>query len=179
MFPWAGSFKRGDKVPNGWTTAAFANVESYASVMDIKITNPPSGGSPNAGKSAYVDKQDVYSAAMKDQMDNNFQVNVDAFYGGQNSPAPTAPVSNSRHKVSAAPASNTVDGVITTVTRTVTVAPTTFVTTVVRTVQPGDVIVGTPAATDPAETTVTLTTHVTPSKPSSSATGKPDTCQSN
>ncbi|KAL6876605.1 hypothetical protein J3F83DRAFT_759096 [Trichoderma novae-zelandiae] len=91
LYPWAGTFMRGEKDPHGFTMAAIAKNESYASTIDIKIT---AGDAHAASMGSYVDDQDIYTKALKSQMDSNFEVAVDA-NGAQGAPgaAPIAPIS--------------------------------------------------------------------------------------
>ncbi|OAQ66902.1 hypothetical protein VFPPC_14397 [Pochonia chlamydosporia 170] len=166
-FPWAGSFMRGDKVPNGWKMDAITLNESYASVIDIKIGEAPKGfNAKDAGKDAWVAKQNIYSMAIKDQMNNNFQVDVDGYGngGGQGTappPAsPSAPASAPGSSPSGAPVASGPQSQprgITTVKETVTVPATTLITTVFRTVTPSH-----SQEELPLETTVTVTTRVPP-----------------
>ena len=93
LFPWAGSFLRGDTVPNGWTKDAIVIAESYSSVIDIKISDKLPGVVAKEGdQSAFVDKQNVYQMGIKGQMDNDFDVKVENLGGGggTTAPAPTA-----------------------------------------------------------------------------------------
>ncbi|KAK4084530.1 uncharacterized protein Triagg1_1010 [Trichoderma aggressivum f. europaeum] len=92
LYPWAGTFMRGEKDPNGFTMAAIAKNESYASTIDIKITGDSSAKHANL-MSEFLDNQDIYTKAIKSQMASNFEVNVDA-NGANDSPssAPVAPV---------------------------------------------------------------------------------------
>lgn len=167
LFPWAGTFMRGEKDPNGFTIDAIARNESYSSVVDIKITGAAADSFTAKGEVAkdWVSDQDVYSKAIKEQLDNNFQVDIDANGGGGgnggdsgDAPATTTP---------STPTGTTGagDGAVT-VTVTATVPPTTLVTTVYKTV-PADSVTSQPAP--PAESSgaqststvmVTLTTHV-------------------
>ncbi|KAG5926609.1 hypothetical protein E4U42_003118 [Claviceps africana] len=83
-YPWAGSFMRGDPVPNGWTMNMISKNESYASVIDIKIIDaPPKGFSAMADvKQKWVAQQNIYSKAIEAQMNSNFQVAVGNIGGG-------------------------------------------------------------------------------------------------
>lgn len=124
IYPWAGTFMRGEKDPHGFTMAAIARNESYASTIDIKITSAALSGSKlKAAGQSFVAKQNIYSMAIESQMKSNYQVNIDANgaaknpSNGDNNPvessAPTAPTD--------APIGATQSPV--TVTKTVTVAP--------------------------------------------------------
>lgn len=165
-YPWAGSFMRGDKVPNGWTMGAIAHNESYASVIDIKIGEAPKGFAAKDAQQSFVAKQNIYSMAIKDQMSNNFQVNVaDYGNGGAQSSAPATgtgsqPVASAPTSLAPVPTSQA--GGVATVTQTVTVPPTTLFRTVYRTVTPGHKSLGNSSAPAQQETTVVITRHVTP-----------------
>ncbi|KND91182.1 hypothetical protein TOPH_04032 [Tolypocladium ophioglossoides CBS 100239] len=94
QFPWAGSFMRGDKVPNGWTMDAISINESYSSVIDIRISDKLPGVVAKEGnESAFVDKQNVYQMGIKGQMDNDYDVKVENLGGSgggeSTAPAPT------------------------------------------------------------------------------------------
>ncbi|EFY87753.1 hypothetical protein MAC_06239 [Metarhizium acridum CQMa 102] len=145
LYPWAGSFMRGDKVPNGWTMDAIAHNESYSSVIDIKIVEKPKEfAGKDAGKEAWVSKQNVYSMGVQDQMANNFQVNVGGPGNSGTGSAPTASAPASAPPASApasgpAPtagsdAASSNAGAVATVTQYITVPPTTLITTVFKTV---------------------------------------------
>ncbi|PNY24544.1 Uncharacterized protein TCAP_05509 [Tolypocladium capitatum] len=91
QFPWAGSFMRGDMVPNGWTMAAIGINESYSSVIDIKISDKLPGVVAKEGdESAFVDRQNVYQMGIKGQMANNYDVKVENL-GGSGGGESTAP----------------------------------------------------------------------------------------
>ncbi|POR32759.1 Uncharacterized protein TPAR_07052 [Tolypocladium paradoxum] len=92
QFPWAGSFMRGDRVPDGWTRDAIVINESYSSVIDIKISDKLPGVVAKEGdESAFVDKQNVYQMGIKGQMANNYDVKVDNLGGSETkAPAPTS-----------------------------------------------------------------------------------------
>ncbi|KAL7926756.1 hypothetical protein ACQKWADRAFT_88389 [Trichoderma austrokoningii] len=97
LYPWAGTFMRGEKDPNGFTMAAISKNESYASTMDIKITG---GSSSSAAQHAninseFIEKQNIYSMAIKDQMTGNYQVNIDANGGSKGAPGSTPRTSTS------------------------------------------------------------------------------------
>ncbi|KAG5925645.1 hypothetical protein E4U53_003257 [Claviceps sorghi] len=83
-YPWAGSFMRGDPVPNGWTMNMISKNESYASVIDIKIVDAqPQGFSAKSDtKQNWVAQQNIYSKAIEAQMKSNFQVAVGNMFGG-------------------------------------------------------------------------------------------------
>lgn len=165
IFPWAGTFMRGEKDPHGFTMAAIARNESYASTIDIKITEPPaklsssnkSGKLNEVGASEWVPKQNVYSKAIKEQMQNNYIVDIDG-NGGQGGGggggaggSPTSPVTSS-----VAPAAPTLsvpaNNPQPTVTVTVTVPPTTYWKTEYKTV---------PAESIPTSSTETVSTAST------------------
>lgn len=107
QFPWGGSFKRGDKVPNGWTADSIVVNESYSSVIDIKIADTIPGLMAKEG--GWVDKQNIYNQGIKEQMVNSFDVPVDKLGGGgggnaaKTSPAPGAPSAPPAPPASGAP----------------------------------------------------------------------------
>ncbi|ATY58641.1 hypothetical protein CCM_05443 [Cordyceps militaris CM01] len=77
IFPWAGTFMRGEKDPHGFTMAAIAKNESYSSVADIKIVE--AAQLPGAGaKAADAGPGNIYTQAIKAQMTGNYQVDIDA-----------------------------------------------------------------------------------------------------
>ncbi|KAG5977705.1 hypothetical protein E4U55_006598 [Claviceps digitariae] len=193
-YPWAGSFMRGDAIPNGWTMNMISKNESYASVIDIKIVDAqqPQGFSAKTdAKQKYVAQQNIYSKAIEAQMNSNFQVAVgntggdgaggNARESTSGSPTPTgasasgpgsgpglAPVSSAYNNPPPPPAmsaTSAAGGGVVTVTQTVTVPATTILKTVYRTV----------ASTDQPTTqygggdvTVTVTSHVyQPNRPTS------------
>lgn len=97
LYPWAGTFMRGQKDPHGFTMAAISKNESYASTMDIKITG---GDSSSAAKQAninseFIEKQNIYSMAIKDQMNGNYQVDIDVNGAGKGGPSATPITSTS------------------------------------------------------------------------------------
>lgn len=168
LYPWAGSFMRGDAVPNGWNMDTISRNESYASAVDIIITEGKAqllAATESGAKEAWVAQQDIYSKAVREQMSSNFQVQVgdsgkgDAAVPASGSgPAPVAP------SLVATPATSASGNGVLTVTRTNTVPPTTLLTTAYRTVQPGE---SRPTAavevkTVTEEVTVTVTAHVPP-----------------
>ncbi|GFP56664.1 hypothetical protein TASIC1_0007015600 [Trichoderma asperellum] len=85
LYPWAGTFMRGQKDPHGFTMAAISKNESYASTIDIKITGGSSSSTAQHANinSEFIEKQNIYSMAIKDQMTGNYQVDIDANGGGQ------------------------------------------------------------------------------------------------
>ncbi|KAJ4164412.1 hypothetical protein LMH87_006088 [Akanthomyces muscarius] len=109
-YPWAGTFMRGEKDPNGFDMAAIAKNESYASTVDIKIVDAaklPGGAVAKAVVGGAVDvaavwnsQQNIYTKAIKAQMTGNFQVDIDA-----NQPAGGSGGSNAPSATSTAPAS--------------------------------------------------------------------------
>lgn len=161
QFPWAGTFMRGEKDPHGFTMDAIARNESYSSVIDIKIAGVK--GETLALNYAqalqWVDDQNVYSAGIKEQMQSNFQVDVD---GGQGSDGGDYPPSATSEPTSTKPtdgASGPASGV-TTVTVTETCSPSAVASTVYVTV---------PAKPAPTETTSTTTVMVTRTRVASSS----------
>ncbi|KAJ4271567.1 hypothetical protein NW762_000271 [Fusarium torreyae] len=167
-FPWAGTFMRGEKDPNGFTMDAIARNESYSSVIDIKITGAQSESFAAKGSNVleWADDQNIYSAGIEAQMKSNFQVNVDGNEGGGSAPSATT------NPTATAPADGGAgngDGVAT-VTVTETVKPSATVTTVYVTV-PAESMTG--PAPEPTEggagasastKTITTTALVTRSK---------------
>lgn len=122
-YPWAGTFMRGEKDPNGFTMAAIARNESYASTVDIKIVDAaklPGGAVAKAVVGGAVDvaavwnsDQNIYTKAIKAQMTGNFQVDIDANQpaggsGGSGAPSatPTAPASAPPSSGAPAPSSD-------------------------------------------------------------------------
>ncbi|KAJ6442956.1 hypothetical protein O9K51_04135 [Purpureocillium lavendulum] len=96
LFPWAGSFMRGDKVPNGWTMDAIRVNESYSSVLDIKITDKlPGVIAKEDGAAAQNSKpENIYNMAVKGQLDSNFDVKLGGLDGGGQSGTGTASASD-------------------------------------------------------------------------------------
>ncbi|KAK0384065.1 hypothetical protein NLU13_8154 [Sarocladium strictum] len=83
LYPWAGTFMRGQKDPNGFKPSAIAKNESYSSVIDIKISAPNTNeeGAKNfqskaEGGNTFIQDQDIYTKAIQSQMQNNYQVDV-------------------------------------------------------------------------------------------------------
>lgn len=174
-FPWAGTFMRGEKDPNGFTMAAISRNESYSSVMDIKITGASAASFAAKDSVAldYVADQNIYSAGIEGQMHNNFQVDVNdgaatgTGTGGVSFPAVTSTAATAVSSVvattpaaSSAVATSAADGTVETVTVTETVRPPASVTTVYVTVSAGQ-----PASSSSDESlstsTVTKTLMVT------------------
>ncbi|KAI9171747.1 hypothetical protein HJFPF1_01238 [Paramyrothecium foliicola] len=167
IFPWAGTFMRGETDPNGFTADAIARNESYASVIDIKITDQPqtlaAKEEVDFSAVAYIDDQSIYSKAIEEQMRNNYLVDVD---GGAGNAPPAPPTNAPSAPTNLPPPAVTTPGAGATVTVTQTVAPTTLVTTVYKTVPAAPVITSSPTQ-PPAVSTVmvTITSHV-PAAPS-------------
>ncbi|KAG6102642.1 hypothetical protein E4U30_003862 [Claviceps sp. LM220 group G6] len=180
-YPWAGSFMRGDTIPNGWTMDMISKNESYSSVIDIKIVGTQAQGVSvkSDAKQEYVAKQDIYSKAIEEQMKSNFQVPVgDSGSSNSNnaagsmphSSAAVVPVSASGAASFPVPLSSApppalsvatslpCSGVVT-VTQTQMVPPTTIFQTIYRTVDPGGAQPTQPPAVG---VTVTVTSHVQP-----------------
>ncbi|KAH8179359.1 hypothetical protein LIA77_00878 [Sarocladium implicatum] len=138
-FPWAGTFMRGKKDPNGFKESAIAKNESYSSVIDVKITKPDGDDGflrAKSGLDGFIQNQDIYTKAIKAQMMSNFQVDVDV--------PGDAPGNIGMPEGGEEPASTTtmaikptqpVGGTVT-VTQTVTVPPATVIKTV--TITAGD-----------------------------------------
>ncbi|KAJ9428455.1 hypothetical protein QL093DRAFT_2091651 [Fusarium oxysporum] len=165
-FPWAGTFMRGEKDPNGFTMDAIARNESYSSVIDIKITGPDA--EPFAAKNLqtleWVDNQNIYSAGIEDQMKSNFQVDIDGNKGDDTIPSSTA------KPTATAPVGGGAgngDGVAT-VTVTATVKPSPIISTVYVTMPAESLAAPKPEPTEagPSTKTITTTAFVTRSKTS-------------
>ncbi|KAM0305244.1 hypothetical protein HYE67_008842 [Fusarium culmorum] len=185
-FPWAGTFMRGEKDPNGFTMNAIARNESYSSVLDIKITAPAGVAAKDQNILEYVDNQNVYSAGIEEQMKSNFQVDVDGGKGGD-MPVPSAPSDPSTPSSPSSPALPTatapVDGGagnggdVATVTVTATVKPSPIISTVYVTVPSESLttVVPEPIDGDTSTKTITTTALVTKSKNPSDAEPTPPT----
>jgi hypothetical protein len=131
QFPWAGTFMRGEKDPNGFSMSAIQKNESYTSVIDIKIAKPDAEGFQNKAftGASFVQDQDIYMKAIKEQLNSNFQVDVDVpgdAPGHVDSPEEPKPEQPSTTTTKSAPAG----GATVTVTRVVTVPPETVIRTV-------------------------------------------------
>lgn len=171
LYPWAGTFMRGEKNPNGFTMDAIAKNESYSSVIDIKIVKESKdsykvkneqGG--NLQDTAFVEDQNIYSMGIKDQLQSNFQVDVDGGQGnGNTSPSQTAAPSVTTTQGGA-------DGRATTVTVTKSVEPPVSISTVYVTV-PAEQMTS-PASTpvQPEASTTTVTQVITRSPSASTVT---------
>ncbi|GKT98548.1 unnamed protein product [Fusarium langsethiae] len=179
-FPWAGTFMRGEKDPNGFTMEAIARNESYSSVLDIKITGSAGLAAKDQNILEYVDNQNVYSAGIEAQMKSNFQVDVDGGKG-DNMPAPSSPSSPSSpaSPTATAPADGGAGsgGDVATVTVTATVKPSPIISTVYVTVPSGSLTGVAPEPVDGETSTKTITTTalVTKSKKLSDAEPTPPT----
>ncbi|KAH6900266.1 hypothetical protein B0T10DRAFT_22028 [Thelonectria olida] len=159
-FPWAGTFMRGQKDPNGFAMDAIARNESYSSVMDIKITGASAASFAAKDSIAldYVDDQNIYSVGIEAQMANNFQVDVGGTATGTATGtvvATTPVVSFPAVTTTTAANGGSSDGVVATVTVTQTVRPPASVTTVYVTV-PADQMTETGAPESTSTTTKTL-----------------------
>lgn len=175
-YPWAGSFMRGDAIPNGWTMDMISKNESYASVIDIKIVDsqPQGFAAKSNTKEKWVAQQNIYSKAIEAQMNDNFQVKVGDIGGGggggggASGSAPGAPASTgistplpSASAPDVPPAATSPAGSgVATVTQTVTVPPTTVFKTVYRTADLAETAPAQPDGNE--EVTVTVTKHVRP-----------------
>jgi hypothetical protein len=183
LYPWAGTFMRGEKDPNGFTMAAISKNESYSSTIDIKITGDGSSSSAAAKhvnlNGEWVDNQNIYSKAIKDQMSGNFQVNIDA-NGGSGSPGSTpltttsaspqvAPTTSASPQV--APTTAVREGLIQpTITPAVAEQPSTVWKTLYKTVS-AEQGASSPASASPPVVIQTTTVHVPAgASPSSSTT---------
>lgn len=134
IYPWAGTFMRGEKDPHGFTMSAIARNESYASTVDIQIVGKSQMGAvakvaAAVGAAPGQDQNNVYNMAIKNQLGSNFQVDIDA-----NKPAPagSGDANNGGQVPSGAPTSQPGAGQSggVTVTMTVTVPPSTVISTV-------------------------------------------------
>lgn len=168
-YPWAGTFMRGDKDPHGFKESAIARNESYSSVIDVKIADPEEDGFRNkAGLDGFIQDQNIYTKAIKAQMESNFQVDVDVPGdapgnigmpdGGDEGEAPSSTTTRG-------PAPTNVGGTVT-VTSMVTVPPSTIIKTV--TVTAGDAA-STAAPAIPSNVFVSSFLPGVPQGPSSSA----------
>ena len=131
LFPWAGSFMRGDPNPNHWTMDMITKNESYSSAIDIKITAKADGASVK--EMSFIDKQDVYSQGIQAQMESNYQVDVGG--SGDSKPAPSTSTSTAPIPTTTSQTGNPVVEVpeVTTVFVYSTVPPTTIFKTVYET----------------------------------------------
>ncbi|KAL6413635.1 hypothetical protein AUP68_03155 [Ilyonectria robusta] len=165
-FPWAGTFMRGEKDPNGFTMAAIARNESYSSVIDIKITGASADSFSAKGSTAldYVPDQNIYSVGIKAQMESNFQVEVDENSGdGGNSAAPTGITKTTEipAPTTSVPADGGSGDGVATVTVTQTVRPPASVTTVYVTVPAAEATTKAPMSTSTTTKTLLVTRSVT------------------
>lgn len=177
LFPWAGTFMRGEQDPNGFTMAAIATNESYASTLDIRVVSKDSevrskaqiGANVNsAGSSSGGDQGTVFNMAIQAQLKNNFGVPVDEGSSGDQPQQPPAETPTPSTDVPApAPTTETAptaDGPAATVTVTVTQPPVTVPTTVY--------VTQLPESTPVSETTSSPSSE-TSKKPCSTSGGEP------
>lgn len=168
IFPWAGTFMRGEKDPHGFTMDAIARNESYASTVDVKIVGKAGGPVPGAmakaaaagpvKEEAWIPDQDIYRKAIKEQMASNFQVDIDANQPANGAPdSPNTPGASQSVPAGVPTGTQGNGGGAVTVTQTVTIPPTTIVSTVYVT-QPGDKA--------PFKSSATQSTAADPRKPS-------------
>ncbi|RGP70314.1 hypothetical protein FLONG3_7492 [Fusarium longipes] len=175
-FPWAGTFMRGEKDPNGFSADAIARNESYSSVIDIKITGSEGFAAKDQNILEYVDNQNIYSAGIEEQMKSNFQVDVDGGKGDGSVPSyPSSPASPTATAPVDGGAGN--GGDVATVTVTATVKPSPVITTVYVTVPSESLTAIAPEPVDGETSTKTITTTalVTKSKVPSDAVPTPPT----
>ncbi|KAL7943215.1 hypothetical protein V8C42DRAFT_347185 [Trichoderma barbatum] len=175
IYPWAGTFMRGEKDPHGFTMDAIARNESYASTIDIKITGDGSSAGKHANfMSEWVEDQNIYSKAIKSQMTSNFEVDIDA-NGASDGPSAAPELSTS---VVAQPSqvtpTTTAGNAQQTVTLVVTAQPSTIWKTLYSTVSADQkpTTSASPTLVQPRPTVIkTITMHV-PAKasPSTSTT---------
>ncbi|KAK8144383.1 hypothetical protein G3M48_005878 [Beauveria asiatica] len=186
-YPWAGTFMRGETDPNGFTMAAIAKNESYASTVDIQIVERakiPPGAAVAKAADVGQSNQKIYTMAVADQLSNNFKVNIDANNAGggsSNAAAPAsspsatatgsnpaaAPSSNAPTTASSAAAPTTASSAAAPTTASSAAAPTTVSsatapTTTARDARGGGSVTVTMTVTVPA-TTVYSTVYVTKS----------------
>jgi hypothetical protein len=176
VFPWAGSFMRDGQDPTGLPASVIARNESYSSAIDIKIVERTTAlGAITVGAANFIQDQNVYSQAIRQQMENNFIVDVDPGSPQQpGSPSPPSTPSSSVGSPTATTPGSILptdsplvgapgNGLVETVTVTATLPPTTLVTTVYETMT-----VETPLASEQSQSSseststvvVTLTTRV-------------------
>lgn len=137
LFPWAGTFMRGEADPNGFTMNAIATNESYASTIDIKIVDKEveTASKAQVGTRVSSDSNEgsVFNLAIKEQLESNFGVPI-ADGEGSNPPVESSPATSPVSPVPTAPApSDTISAPVQgpeTVTVTVTQPPTTVATTI-------------------------------------------------
>lgn len=94
-FPWADSFMRGDSLPDSWSMDMIRINESYASVIDISVTDKLPGLVAKEGDdSAWAARNDVYKTGIKAQMASPYDVKVDDYVAGDGAPAEPGPSSS-------------------------------------------------------------------------------------
>lgn len=81
LFPWMGTFMEGHKDPRGFTEAALMTNESYSSTLDVKIVEK-SAYSSQPAQNVATGNSPVYNMAIKEQMENQFDVQVPTIEGG-------------------------------------------------------------------------------------------------
>lgn len=150
VFPWAGTFMRGEQDPNGYTMSAISLNESYASTLDIRVVEKGSESHSKAkinaaDLNAAPDQGTVFNMAIPAQLKGNYDVPVNGIPSGEqppaespivtppapstslpDTPAPTEPAPTEPAPTEPAPT----DGPAATVTVTVTQPPTTVATTI-------------------------------------------------
>jgi hypothetical protein len=171
VFPWAGSFMRDGKDPTGLPASVIARNESYSSAIDIKIVErTPTLGAVTVGAANFIQNQNVYSQAIRQQMENNFIVDVAP--GSPEQPGSPSSPSSPSSPTATTPGSNLPtdsplvgapgNGGVETVTVTATLPPTTLVTTVYETKTVETPLADQPQSSSESTSTVvvTLTTHI-------------------
>lgn len=128
LFPWMGTFVKGEKDPHGFTEAALQTNESYASTIDIKIVDKSTFSVAKAVPEVdLTSKPQVYGMAIDQQLkDGGFAVNIDPSQGGgdSNQPPASSPMASSTAPTPTDAPQGDGDGLVTvTVTATKTVEP--------------------------------------------------------
>ncbi|PHH69055.1 hypothetical protein CDD82_103 [Ophiocordyceps australis] len=107
QYPWAGSFMRGDKMPEGWNKDQIFINESYSSTIDIKIVDELPGvvayeNGPQPGL------EGIYAKGIKEQIDKDFDIQVPNVAGAALSPG--GPKTAAPQPTTATPSLTTADG---------------------------------------------------------------------
>jgi hypothetical protein len=183
LFPWAGTFMRGQEDPNGFTMNAIATNESYASTIDIKIVSKDSEmaakgqvGSHSSGEG--TDQGTVFNMAIAAQLQSNYGVEVDPNAGNDGNQPPVNQPPVDSPPASSPPAPAPTSGDPATVTVTVTQPPVTVPTTIYVTQLPETPESSIPSS-DAASSTPTMPA-ITPSGSPTDTTAIPtkSTCSS-
>ncbi|KFH45493.1 hypothetical protein ACRE_037240 [Hapsidospora chrysogenum ATCC 11550] len=111
IFPWMGTFMRGEKDPHGFEPSVLATNESYASTIDIKIVDKsekPNGAKLLAEDDGLAGKPDVYKEAIEKQLkDGGFAVKVGPSQGDGEGEAEQPPSKQPSSSNSTMPAPST------------------------------------------------------------------------